>query len=207
MRTIGPAMHIQHSTTKVIAHNYGHGGGGWSLAPGCAKYVIDKLDLEMKYRGMNKNEPITVLGAGIIGLFSAYELIRKGYNNITIVADNFDQLPSNHAGGLWSPFHIGDISLIKDLILQIGIYSYDFFASIAKGQNDIFENCAKFMSAYFNTKNEDLELFVGSVLSPAKKVLADFGNKKTKIMYAYDNIMIINTPLMISKLKKISYNS
>ncbi|MCP3660744.1 MAG: FAD-binding oxidoreductase [Bacteroidetes bacterium] len=208
VRKTGPAMYVENRNNKVIAHNYGHGGGGWSLAPGAAKYVIDKLDLEIKARHLSKNEPIVVIGAGIIGLFSVYELIKKGYTNITIVAEDFSELPSNHAGGLWSPFHIGDISAMKDLVLQIGINSYKFFADIAKGKNDDFKFCAKFMPAYFKEKNRDLELFVGSVLKPAKQVLADFGNGNTKKMYVYDDIMIINTPLTITKLtNKLMNNS
>ncbi len=200
VRKSGPAMYLQTKNNKIIAHNYGHGGGGWSLAPGAARYVIDKLDLEVKAHGITKDEPIIVIGAGIIGLFSVYELIKKGYTNITIVAEDFNQLPSNHAGGLWSPFHIGDISGMKNLIKQIGINSYNFFANIVKGGNEEFKFCAKFMPAYFKEKNKELELFVGTILKPAKKILADFGNRNTKKMYVYDDMMIIDTSLTITKL-------
>ena len=48
-----------------------------------------------------------------------------------------------------------------------------------------FINCAKFMPAYFNDKNPNLEIFVGSILKPAKKVIVDFGTGNKRIMYAY----------------------
>ncbi|MCP3660024.1 MAG: FAD-dependent oxidoreductase [Bacteroidetes bacterium] len=204
IRKNGPAMYLQTLEDKIIAHNYGHGGGGWSLAPGSAEYVINKLDARMKQLGMSKKEPIVVVGAGIIGLFSVFELIKKGYKNITIIAEDYNQLPSNHAGGLWSPFHIGDISKKKDKILTIGIKSYNFFLNIAKGKDKYFECCAKVMPAYFLKRNPDLELFVGTILKPAKQIIADFNNGFSKKMYVYDNTMIMNTPLIMSKLTDIT---
>ena len=54
MRRCGPAMYVESRYNKIIAHNYGHGGGGWSLGPGSAKYVIDKLELEIKTRKLSK---------------------------------------------------------------------------------------------------------------------------------------------------------
>lgn len=207
IRKTGPAMYIETRENKIIAHNYGHGGGGWSLAPGSAQYIIEKLDQKMKALGMDKKEPIIIIGAGVIGLFSVYELIKKGYKNITIIAEDYNQLPSNHAGGLWSPFHIGDISNRKEFIKKIGINSYNFFLNIAKEKNKDFDCCAKVMPAYFVKKNKELELFVGSVLKPAKKILADFGNGTTRRMYVYDNTMIMNTPLIMSRLTDITINN
>ena len=34
-----PNLSIEQQGDKVIAHNYGHGGSGWTLGPGSAKYV------------------------------------------------------------------------------------------------------------------------------------------------------------------------
>ncbi len=202
MRKSGPAMYVENKYNKLIAHNYGHGGGGWSLAPGSAQYIVDKLKSEMKFRHFSKNEPIAVLGSGIIGLFTVLVLLQNGYRNITIFAEKFDKLPSNHAGGLWAPFHIGNISEIKDLIIEIGVRSYNFFAKIAKGENRYFSGCAKFMPAYFKEKNPNLEIFVNSILKPSKKVLVNFGHGNKKIMYEYSDIMIINTPLTLDRLNK-----
>lgn len=87
----------------MIAHNYGHGGSGWTLAPGVAKYVVGMLDERLKKEKLSKDTPIVVVGAGCIGLFSALELFDQGYTNITVLAENFEGLTSNKAGGLLAP--------------------------------------------------------------------------------------------------------
>jgi malic enzyme len=61
---------------KTVYHDYGHGGAGVSIAYGCAKHVLEKLFLEDK---VEKEREIAVLGAGIVGLTTAYLLIQQGY--------------------------------------------------------------------------------------------------------------------------------
>ena len=68
---------------KTIYHDYGHGGGGLSLGYGCAKYVVDHLFLPEK---VSKNEPLAIIGAGIIGLSTAFLLIEQGYK-VTVYAN------------------------------------------------------------------------------------------------------------------------
>ena len=34
MRDLGPQILLERNNNKLIVHNYGHGGSGWSLAPG-----------------------------------------------------------------------------------------------------------------------------------------------------------------------------
>ena len=78
---------------KIIVNNYGHGGSGWTLGPGAAKYVISLLQQQYNARQLSKNTPLAVIGAGAIGLFTALELNNQGYTDITIYAENFDDLP------------------------------------------------------------------------------------------------------------------
>ncbi|KAH7719086.1 hypothetical protein AAVH_13481, partial [Aphelenchoides avenae] len=51
---------------KIVAHNCGHGGCGWSLAPGAASYVGEHLARKMTALGYGNAEPICVIGAGVI---------------------------------------------------------------------------------------------------------------------------------------------
>ena len=73
MRLDKPNMDIEAFENKIIVNNYGHGGSGWTLAPGCAEYVVEKFNKKM----IDRNESIVVIGAGVLGLFTVYELVKK----------------------------------------------------------------------------------------------------------------------------------
>jgi D-amino-acid oxidase len=42
-REDGPRLEVEAVGDKLLLHNYGHGGGGWSLAPGCAEILYAML--------------------------------------------------------------------------------------------------------------------------------------------------------------------
>lgn len=81
MRQGKPLMNIEKKGDKVILNNYGHGGSGWTLGPGCAQYVNNLLEKSVFSRQLNKNTPLTIVGAGVIGLCTAYDLVQRGYKN------------------------------------------------------------------------------------------------------------------------------
>jgi len=43
MRHGAPNMSVTKQNEQIIAHNYGHGGSGWTLGPGSAQHVNDLL--------------------------------------------------------------------------------------------------------------------------------------------------------------------
>ena len=98
MRKGAPRMNLETLGSQLVAHNYGHGGSGWTLAPGTAKYVVDLVEESDQGKSIAKDDPVTVVGAGVIGLFTAYELIQRGYSNISVLAERFDKLTSHNAG-------------------------------------------------------------------------------------------------------------
>lgn len=61
---------------KTVYHNYGHGGAGISIAYGCVQHVFNNIFLQDK---VDKKQEIAVIGAGIIGLTTAYFLVKLGY--------------------------------------------------------------------------------------------------------------------------------
>jgi glycine/D-amino acid oxidase-like deaminating enzyme len=63
---------------KLLVHNFGHGGSGMSLSWGCASVATD---LAMPHSDRNA----AVLGSGVVGLTSARELQRHGFD-VTIYA-------------------------------------------------------------------------------------------------------------------------
>ena len=203
MRRGAPNMSIETTGTQLIAHNYGHGGSGWTLAPGTAKYVVDLVEDSEQGKAISKGDAVTVVGAGVIGLFTAYELVLRGYSNVTVLAERFDKLTSHNAGGLLAPVSMDNAPEIQKIIDQVGIDAYRFYAAVAKGEQPDFAGGAKIVPSYFETRDESgLEAYVGQVMQPAKDVLVDFGNGTTRNMVVYDDGIFMDTAVMMQELHK-----
>ena len=81
---------------QVISHNYGHAGIGYTILFGS---VNESLTLFKRFE-VDKNEEITIIGMGIIGLTTAIKLHEIGYTNILIIGENTNNIASNNSGGL-----------------------------------------------------------------------------------------------------------
>jgi glycine/D-amino acid oxidase-like deaminating enzyme len=203
MREGSPEMNVVKSNNKIIANNYGHGGSGWTLGPGAANYVVSLLETEMAASKLGKNEPITVIGGGALGLFSATELVEKGYKNITVMAASFDDLTSHNAGGLLAPVSMDNEPEMQKLIDQIGIDAYKFYKEIALKQHKHFKEGAIIVPTYFEDRQDSgLEPYVGKVMQPAKDVVLDFGTGVTRAMVSYDDGIFMDTGKLMDLLYK-----
>ncbi len=83
---------------KLIVHNYGYGGSGITLSFGGTEEVMKILE-----QHQNIPKRVAILGAGVIGLTTAYDLLAKGYE-VHIYSNEWSpNLTSNIAAGIWTP--------------------------------------------------------------------------------------------------------
>ncbi len=122
-RTGGIRLELEKTNDdQSVYHNYGHGGAGASLAPGCAKYIVELLS-----KAEEVCQEVAVIGAGYAGLFTAKLLGEKGYK-VTVYASQMPEkdyffkenqpcITSLVGGGYWMPFgvDVGDVALFEQL--------------------------------------------------------------------------------------------
>jgi hypothetical protein len=95
-RAAGPRIETEEVGRKLVVHNYGHGGSGWSLSWGSAAVAV-AMAMEPGHKD------IAVIGAGALGLTAALTAQRAG-TNVTIYAkEQFPDVRSARATGTWSP--------------------------------------------------------------------------------------------------------
>ncbi len=99
-RAQGPRIEAERIGDKLIVHNYGHGGSGWSLSWGSGTVA---LDLALAGRDPSQTD-IAVIGCGALGLTSAILAQRAGARSVTIYAkDRPSEARSFRATGSWTP--------------------------------------------------------------------------------------------------------
>lgn len=188
---------------KVIATNAGHGGSGWTLGPGCAAHVNTMLINSQGEQDLTRETAITIVGAGALGLFTANDLLERGYENITIIAEEFDHLTSHRASGLLAPSSMDNDPEKQAILDEIGINAYRFYADIAQGKRPEFKGGAAILPVYFKDRNDKrLEPYVGIVMQEAKDVVVDFDNGTTRDMIVYDDGIFMDAAIMMDSLRK-----
>ncbi|MFK7758455.1 MAG: FAD-dependent oxidoreductase [Phycisphaerales bacterium] len=70
----GLRLETQSLGSKLLIHNYGHGGCGITLSMGTAIEAGDLLEQQI-----SQKTPVSVLGAGVTGLTTARELAHRGH--------------------------------------------------------------------------------------------------------------------------------
>ena len=95
-RATGFVLRAEPFGEKVLVHNYGHGGGGFSLSWGCATLAADFVADRSASRA-------AVLGCGVIGLTTARILQNRGWQVTIYASDLPPATTSNVAGAQWTP--------------------------------------------------------------------------------------------------------
>jgi len=96
LRAAGPNLGTEVVRDKLVVHNYGHGGSGWSLSWGSAEVAVGKALSVLPDR-------IAVVGCGIIGLTSAVVAQRAGLQVTIYARDPIQRTRSFRASGSFTP--------------------------------------------------------------------------------------------------------
>ncbi len=95
-RALGPRIEPERVGDKLVVHNYGHGGSGWSPSWGSADLVVQIVSA-------TEARSVAVLGCGALGLTAALRLQEAGFP-VAIYANEIPPaVRSSRATGLWSP--------------------------------------------------------------------------------------------------------
>lgn len=95
-RAAGPRLEVEKVGDKVVVHNYGHGGSGWSLSWGSGAVAVEKA-----MAAGERN--IAVIGCGAIGLTSAIMAQRAGAKVTIYAKERPPDVRSMRATGSWTP--------------------------------------------------------------------------------------------------------
>nr|WP_243430024.1 FAD-dependent oxidoreductase [Acetobacter sacchari] len=95
-RPMGPRLDVERIGDKLVVHNYGHGGSGWSLSWGSAEIAVGKALTALPRQ-------VAVIGCGIVGLTSALVAQRAGLDVTIYTKDMLPHTRSVRANGSWTP--------------------------------------------------------------------------------------------------------
>ena len=97
-RALGPRLDVERVGDKIVVHNYGHGGSGWSLSWGSSGIAVRSALV-----ATGANQDVAVIGCGALGLTSALLLQRWGAKATIYAQERAPEVRSSRATGSWTP--------------------------------------------------------------------------------------------------------
>ena len=97
-RAAGPRLDVERVGEKIVIHNYGHGGSGWSLSWGSADVVVRKA-----IEAASGAREVAVIGCGALGLTAAITAQRAGFRVTIYAKERPPYVRSSRATGSWTP--------------------------------------------------------------------------------------------------------
>jgi D-amino-acid oxidase len=167
---------VEEKGDKVLVHCYGHGGSGCTTSFGSVRRAIELYQEQFPDR---KDEPVRIIGGGIIGLTMAIELTLKGFQVTGITARELYDIPSWKNAGYFALVSVQTDSEEQENLNKIGMATFKEYKMIHEGVHPyIRSECIRYMPVYCSKDTdagvEDLER--KGLIPPREMVTVDFGN-------------------------------
>lgn len=188
---------------KLIVHNYGQGGAGWTFLFGCVHESIRRFEQQLEENATFKNKPICIIGAGCYGLLTAIILARKGYQ-VRIVARETRDIPSYKAAGFFFPRARKCSTEQERVVFQsLGMESYGSYLRIIQGMHPFIRQGPKLLPAYYGIDIDPgfAPYIKNHLMGMPESVTINFGNGKKYNVMEYQTIFI-NSVLMMEELHR-----
>ena len=198
-------IYIEEKDGKIISHNYGHSGVGWSILFGSVENAIQNLENIKTKKEINHDEEITVIGLGCVGLVTALSLHSRGYKNIKIIGERFLNTPSFGAGGLIE-FSLSTIYQQDkiDFMNQLFKFTYLTYRSIAEGSHPFIKTGVKEVDYYTDFYQENAGLhylsMIGLIPQPQRVILQLGDKEETKRELIHFKTYHVSTYLIMNSL-------
>lgn len=188
---------------KIICHNYGQGGAGWTFLFGCVNESLRLFERQILERHTFKNKPICVIGAGCYGLLTAVMLARAGYN-VRIVAATTHSISSYKAAGFFFPRWRKCSNEVEiATFMARGIESYKTYLNIIHGKHPFIHTGPKLLPAYYGLNIDPgfTPYIKQGLVEQQKQVIVDFGNNKQYEAVAYKTVFV-NGGIIMHELQR-----
>jgi D-amino-acid oxidase len=188
---------------KLICHNYGQGGAGWTFLFGCVNESIRQFEQKLQEHEHLQNQPITIIGAGCYGLLTAITLKRMGYA-VRIVAKETEGLSSHKAAGFFFP-RARKCSTEEEIAIfsTRGIESYRTYQQIIAGTHPFIKAGPKLLPAYYGLDIDPgfAPYIAQNLVAAPEKVIIDFatGNQYQALEY---HLVFIDAAQMMQELHR-----
>lgn len=194
-RPSGFVLKSEKIDSKIIVHNYGHGGGGISLSWGTCTLAVETAL-------QNDAKSFAVLGCGVMGLSTARLLQTKGFPVTIYAKDLPPNTTSNIAAAQWAPVSVYEHGKESPSFM-------DQFNRAAKISNRMFQNFVGDKYGVRWLKN----LFLGSEYDfpgGSELYMSHYQHHDPKTYFGYDLVtemttMMIEPPVYLNALLQDFY--
>lgn len=198
VRSLGVEIRTQALQNKRVALIIGgHGGSGWTLLPG----TIAKAMEQFASQKIASGSPVTVIGAGCMGLMMAINLQDMGYK-VQIVAEKEVGICSDSAAGYYALVSLQGPK--GEFLQEIETLSFLGYRDINEGRHPFIpRQCVRYMPVYCGKETESgLEgLVERGYLPKPEPVTLDFGNESKHEDFLKWMTYFLDTTKMMQALK------